>query len=95
MSLTLLAPAPIMLVIIITASTGEQVMQGMQVTHLGQGAQQEQQALQALLELPEPMVLQALLVLPELMALQELPEPTGQQQPVPMDSRVEVEEFLS
>ena len=95
MSLMLLALVMITLVIIIMVSTDGQAIKGMRVMFTKQEEPLGQQALQAPPVPPEPMVLQELLVLPELMVLQELMEQTGQQQPVPMDSRVEVEEFLS
>jgi hypothetical protein len=95
MLLMLLALVMIPLVIIITASTDGQAIKGMRAMFTKQEEPLGQQALQAPLVLPELMVLQELMVLPELMVLQELMEQMDQQQPVPMGSRVEVEEFLS
>jgi hypothetical protein len=95
MLLTLLAPEQIMLVIIITENTDEQVIKDMRVILIKQEVLQDLQDLQELPELPEPMVLQELPELPEPMVLRALTEQMGQQQLVPMVSQVEVEESLS
>jgi hypothetical protein len=95
MSLTLLAPEPIMLVIITMVIIGKRAIKDMRVILTKQEVLLELQALQALRVLLEATELQEPPEPPEQTVLRALTEQMGQQQLVLMVSRVEVEESLS